>query len=155
MKPFCFMRYFDVCSTQSRQIIKTNVANVSACKIPVTMLKKSVLASDRWKLYATSICSIFPLWMESNSLEKSTNTPIVSWFLIPANSMVRRIVRSWEVVDRFLLNPIYIYIYIYKERERWERERPRGERERKWERSKRNELCRNYNAERNNYLIFS
>ena len=61
-----------------------NCANVSSCKTPVTMTKKSMLPSvasgiflavtfSLERTYSRSICFIFPLCMESNVLEKSTN----------------------------------------------------------------------------------
>ena len=71
--------------------------------------------------YASSICSIFPPCMESNTWEKSTNTSK----LFGCTPMIWRIVRIFEGVDQFLQKPfwfyththththIYIYIYIY------------------------------------------
>ena len=57
-------------------------------------------------------CSIFPLWMESNALEKSANKSVTSrfcfvfvfcfLFFCTNPFRIRRIVRIWDFVDRFL-----------------------------------------------------
>ena len=50
---------------------------------------------------ARSICSIFPLCMESKALEKSTNWSVSLRFFAQTPSKVKRIVRIYEV-DLFL-----------------------------------------------------
>ena len=54
---------------------------------------------------ARSICSIFPLCMESNALEKSTNDSVISRILT-RTPKIQRIVKICDVVDRFLRKPI-------------------------------------------------
>ena len=67
-------------------------ANVSPCRVPATMSKKSVSPSSEWTFtfmflmvatvplgrpYTKSICSTFPLSMELNALEKSANKSVL------------------------------------------------------------------------------
>ena len=57
--------------------------------------------------FRENICSkyllhLFPLWMELNGMEKSTNNRVASRFFIRTLSMLQRIVRISDVVDRFL-----------------------------------------------------
>ena len=40
--------------------------------------------------YESSICSICPLRMETNALEKSTNKSIATRFFVPTPSMIRQ-----------------------------------------------------------------
>ena len=53
-------------------------------------------------LYASSICSIFPICIESNGLKKSTIYSVAPIFFAGTPLMTRRIVKICEVVDRFL-----------------------------------------------------
>ena len=79
--------------------------------------------------YASRICSIFPLWMESKALVKSTNINVTCRFFARTPSRILRMVNICEVVDLFLWKPFwfflsmlsilgcfsnYIYIYIYE-----------------------------------------
>ena len=95
----------------SGQIINKYGVNVSHCKTTATMSKKSEspsgertvafffvfvfmkhhLSSDRslGSPYTRSISSNFPLCMESNALEKSTNNSIASRFFVHTHSMFR------------------------------------------------------------------
>ena len=52
--------------------------------------------------YAKSVCSIFPLSMESNALDKSMNSSVALKFFARIPSMIRWIVRIYYVVFRFL-----------------------------------------------------
>ena len=76
--------------------------------------------------YASKICFILPLWMESKALVKSTNSIVTGSIFAHMPSRILRIVNICEVVDLFLQKPfwfflrmllththIYIYIYIY------------------------------------------
>ena len=79
--------------------------------------------------YASRICYIFPLWMESKALVKSTKINVAFRFFARTPSRILRMVNICEVVDLFLRKPfwfflsmlsmksmkimIYIYIYIY------------------------------------------
>ena len=63
--------------------------------------------------YAKSICSIFPLCMKPNVLRKSTNNSVTSRFFALAPSMIQRIVRISDVVDRFLLKPNWFFQRIF------------------------------------------
>ena len=100
--------------------------NLSPRKIPVTMSKKSLSLSGEqtiafvflsyiisattvslgW-LYASSIYFIFPLCMESNSLEKFTNISLVTNFFARNPSMAELIIGICEVVDQFFLKPFF------------------------------------------------
>ena len=55
------------------------------------------------KLYAISICSIFRLCMESNTLEKSTSKIVTSRFFARTPSTIRRIWESKKLWSRFFL----------------------------------------------------
>ena len=48
---------------------------------------------------ASSICSIFPLCMESNPLEKSTNIIVASRFFACSPSRIRWIIKVCDVMD--------------------------------------------------------
>ena len=48
--------------------------------------------------------------MESNALEKSTNVSVDSRFFARIISMIRRIVRIFDVVDRFLRKPFWFFL---------------------------------------------
>ena len=104
-------------------------ANVSPCSIPDTMSKQSVSPSGEQTftfvfLYiiimaatvslgrpqAGSICSIFPLCMESKGLAKSINNR----FFVHTPSRIRQIVKICDAVDLFFqkrYKNTYIYIY--------------------------------------------
>ncbi len=49
--------------------------------------------------YTSSICSIFPLCMESKALEKSTNDLVDLSFFVRSPSRIQRIVKICDVVD--------------------------------------------------------
>ena len=49
--------------------------------------------------YARRICSIFPLWMESKALVKSTNNIVACMFFTRTPSRILRIINICEVVD--------------------------------------------------------
>ena len=49
----------------------------------------------------SSICSIFPLCLESNVLAKSTNNIVASRFFALTPSRIRQIVKICDVVDLF------------------------------------------------------
>ena len=98
--------------------------NVSLCKIPVTMSKKSVFPSSEriivfvfWLSiiiavilggeggsYADNNCSIFPLCVESNA-----NNNVAKRFLTCILLMIRQIIRSCDVMDRFLRKPFSFF----------------------------------------------
>ena len=130
LKPFSLILSIDVLSTYSRQMIKRRQANVSPCSTPATILKKYVsLSGDRTftfvflysiimattvsfgKPWASRICSIFPMWMESKALVKSTNNIVASRFFA-RTPRIRRIVKICEVVDRFLRKPFGLFLSI-------------------------------------------
>ena len=56
---------------------------------------------------------IFPLCMESNALEKSTNKCVTSKFFALTLSMIRRIVRIFDVVDWFLQKLFWFFLRIF------------------------------------------
>ena len=58
---------------------------------------------------ARRICSIFPLWMESKALVKSTNNIVASRFFESKPSRIRRIVKICEVIDLFLRKPFWFF----------------------------------------------
>ena len=62
---------------------------------------------------ASSICSIFPLCMESKALEKSTNNIVASSFFACIPSRIQRIVKICDVVDRFLRKPFWFFLSIF------------------------------------------
>ena len=116
-----FIRSIGVRSTKSGQIMNIYAVTVSPCKTIAIMSKKSVSPSGErsitfvflWsfnivvtvsldRLYAWSICSNFPLCMESNALRKSTNYSVASRFFARTPSMIRRIVGICNVMDWFL-----------------------------------------------------
>ena len=102
-------------------------ANVSPCKTPVTISKKSVSPGERTiafvfsksiiiqvrvyleRLYASSISSIFPLCIELNTLDKSTNGGITSTFFTLSLSMIWRIVRICEAVKRIFRKLFWVW----------------------------------------------
>ena len=55
------------------------------------------------------ICSIFPLWMESKALVKSTNINVACRFFARTPSRILRMVNICEVVDLFLRKPFLAY----------------------------------------------
>ena len=72
--------------------------------------------------YASRICSIFPLWMESKALVKSTNINVACRFYARTPSRILRMVNICEVVDLFLTQTstekhkhthTFIHIYIH------------------------------------------
>ena len=60
--------------------------------------------------YASRICSIFPLWMESKALVKSTNINVACRFFARTPSRILRMVNICEVVDLFLLKPFWFFL---------------------------------------------
>ena len=104
-------------------------ASVSPWSTPATMSKYSVSPSGErtftlvflqriviaatvsfGRPYASRICSIFLLCMESKALVKSTNSNVACRFFARTPSRILRMVNICEVMDIY----IYIYIYIYK-----------------------------------------
>ena len=91
VKPFSFICSIDVWSMYFMQIINKCVANVSPCKTPVIMSKSMSPFGERTISFVflssiiiavtvalgrpntRSICPIFPLCIESNTMEKFTN----------------------------------------------------------------------------------
>ena len=63
--------------------------------------------------YASSICSITPLRMESKALEKSTNNIVASRFFARTPSRLRQIVKICGVVDRFPRKPFWFFLSIF------------------------------------------
>ena len=59
--------------------------------------------------YASRICSIFPLWMESKALVKSTNINVACRFFARTPSRILRMVNICEVVDLFLRKPFWFF----------------------------------------------
>ena len=57
--------------------------------------------------YASRICSIFDLWMESKALVKSTNINVACKFFAHTPSRILRMVNICEVEDLFLRKPKY------------------------------------------------
>ena len=97
LKPFSLILSIDVLSTWSRQMIKRYGANVSPCSTSATMSKLSV--------------SIFPLWMESKALVKSTNNMVASRFFFACTpSRIRQIVKIGDVMDLFLRKPFWFFL---------------------------------------------
>ena len=60
--------------------------------------------------YASRICSIFPLWMESKALVKSTNINVACRFFARTPSRILRMVNICEVVDLFLRKPFWFFL---------------------------------------------
>ena len=56
---------------------------------------------------------IFPLCMDSNAMEKSTNSSVALRFFALTSSMMQRIVRIYEVMDRFLRKPFCYFQRIF------------------------------------------
>ena len=63
--------------------------------------------------YTMRICSIFPLSMESNALEKSINNSVASRLFARSPSKIRWIVRICDVVDRFFQKLFWFFLRIY------------------------------------------
>ena len=59
--------------------------------------------------YASKICSIFPLWMESEALVKLTNSIVACRFFARMPSRILWIVNTCEVVDLFLQKPFWFF----------------------------------------------
>ena len=59
------------------------------------------LGGNHWQIFGL----IFPLCMESNAIEKSTNKCVASRFFVPTPCTVPRIVRIYDV-DRFFQKPV-------------------------------------------------
>ena len=62
---------------------------------------------------ARSICFIFPLCMESNALEKSTNNIVASTFFFSRTPKIRRIVKICDVEHRFSRKPFWFFLSIF------------------------------------------
>ena len=60
--------------------------------------------------YASRICSIFPLWMESKVLVKSTNSIVACRLFARTPSRIIQIVNISEVVDLFLRKPFWFFL---------------------------------------------
>ena len=60
--------------------------------------------------YASRICYIFPLWMESKTLVKSTNSIVSCRCFSRTPSRILRIVNICEVVDVFLWKPFWFFL---------------------------------------------
>ena len=60
--------------------------------------------------YASRICSIFPLCMESKALVKSTNSNVACRFFVRTPSRIVRMVNIREVVDLFLRKPFWFFL---------------------------------------------
>ena len=60
--------------------------------------------------YASRICSIFPLCMESKAFVKSTNNIVACRFFARTPSRILRIVNICEVVDLFLRKPFWFFL---------------------------------------------
>ena len=60
--------------------------------------------------YASRICSIFPLCMESKALVKSTNSNVARRFFARTPSRILRMVNICEVVDLFLRKPFWFFL---------------------------------------------
>ena len=108
-------------------MIKSYEANVSLGSTPATMSKSSVCLSGELTftfmfLYsiimaatvflgrplASSICSIFPLCMESKALENSINNIVASRFFA-STPRIRRIVKICYVEDQSLRKPFCFF----------------------------------------------
>ena len=61
-------------------------------------------------LYASRICSIFPLWMESKAMVKLTNSNVTCRFFARTPSRILRMVNICEVVDLFLWKPFWFFL---------------------------------------------
>ena len=104
-------------------------ASVSPCSTPATMSKYSVSPSAEriftlvflWRIviaatvsfgrpYASRICSIFPLCMESKALVKSTNSNVACRFFARTPSKILRMVNICEFVDQFLRKPFWFFL---------------------------------------------
>ena len=104
-------------------------ASVSPYSIPATMSKYSVSPSGErtftlvflyriviaatvsfGRPYASRICSIFPLCMESKALVKSTNSNVACRFFARMPSRILRMVSICEVVDLFLRKPFWFFL---------------------------------------------
>ena len=62
------------------------------------------------RLYATKICSIFPLCMESKAFVKSTNNIVAYSCFAHVPSRILRIVKICEVEVLFLLKPFWFFL---------------------------------------------
>ena len=62
------------------------------------------------RLYASRICSIFPLCMESKALVKSINSNVACRFFVRMPSRILRMVNICEVVDLFLRKPFWFFL---------------------------------------------
>ena len=62
--------------------------------------------------YTRRICSIFPLWMASKALVKSTSNIVACRFFARTPSRILRIVNICEVVDLFLRKPRWFFLRI-------------------------------------------
>ena len=60
--------------------------------------------------WASRICSIFPLWMESKALVKSTNNIVACRLFARTRSRIRRIVKICDVVNVFLRKPFWFFL---------------------------------------------
>ena len=65
------------------------------------------------RLYAISICFIFSLCMESNALEKFITNSVAKRFFARTPSMIQRIVRICDLVDRFLWKSFGFFLRIF------------------------------------------
>ena len=131
-KPFSLILSIEVLSTQSRQMIKRYGASVSPCNTPATMSKYSVSPSGERSFtlvflqriditatvsfgrpYASRIYFIFPLYMESQALVKSTNSNVACRFFPSMPSRILWMVNICEVVDLFLRKPFWFFLRMF------------------------------------------
>ena len=63
--------------------------------------------------YASNICFMFPLYMESNALEEFTNNSVASRFFACITLMIQQIVRICKIVDQFLRKPFWFFLRIF------------------------------------------
>ena len=106
--------------------------NLSPCKTLVTVSMKLVSPSDEWTIvfiflwsviiavtvslgrsFASSNCSIFTLYMESNTWEKSTNNKVASRFFAHTSSVIWWIVWICQVMDLFLQKLFWFFLRIF------------------------------------------
>ena len=63
--------------------------------------------------YARNICFTFSLFRELNLWEKSSNKSVTSRCFAGIISMIRRRVRIWAIVDRFLRKHFWFFLRIF------------------------------------------
>ena len=63
--------------------------------------------------YAKSICSIFSLFMESSTLEKSMNRSVALRFFPCAPLMIQWIAKIYKIVERFIGKSFSFFLRIF------------------------------------------